>query len=1111
MSRVRVHLAVAVLVVLGASPPSTARADWWGWAGICFPLQIDNVWVGATPDAGHIEPDVLVREGQLVKLSGHARRITVEGNCTVSETSLAYKWGLTFRPPGGLATPADDDLQSPGSLSPRFTANKGVYVVTLSAGDRTARLRVEATNGWVNIGPDTRTPPTPDQMGVGRVNGIAWDPVDPHVMYAATARGGIWRSDDAASSWWPMTDQKGFPATLSTSRVVVGPGRRVFAGTGDPDPNGDFQAIADGMFISDDGGVTWRQVNAALCAGVTDPPTGTITRILIDPRSWQAPETVYVAASTGVFRSRDGGNCWTNLLPREAWDIALVRSTSDFGPTVRPWRSLLAAVPATPSAIADLVIQLDDALDPGPAWTWRTLPAEASAAPALQGVVSKIALAVSQQSVYAAVAHPDDVAFFRYDVGGGWKRRPDPGFTSQTGYDLALAVSPDDADDVYVGLVDVARSTDGAESWFGFNPGASIYSDQHTFAFDPTSSARLFSGNDGGISAIELLPSSDAAQQAAAGPPWIPRNEGMMTSLVEALSLAHAPSGRTGAAGGRLDAGTASRVKGRVWKLVGGGDGNVSGFDAEKTDLIYRNNNTSVEGHQWDFNRETGGLTALAANFWTDPLRSGVMLAVGVDGRSVFSLHYARDMDVASAPAWTCIDPTPADDDDGVRALDFLSTEGGYVVGTARGAFFRLDVPRDPPAVGLCQGTSAATVTALWTAPAALPDPGATLAVGQVLGLSLDALTANSFYATLGRFDEWRVVRVFRNRKGGWTGEPIAGVPGQPGSFPAELRGCAACSAYMIAAPIAADPQTKGVVYVGTEAGLVVGTQAPDGRWSWVRDPDVPLGWVNDLRVRRGKLGAQGIVRASTYGRSVWERSRFGRTIGRLPPIPPPTPVWLFDPLLEQTFRPWNALAIHYSYDGAAGPVAEVRATLLRGGRPARGFRLERAMVGPGEGIVQLGVFYPGRDVGRAVTTDAVRIQMLARGGRVLSRLDVPTSARWRRQDLRSVAVRSDAAGRDGPPIQVTPRVLISEGGRTQDATEGAVLVPAGARVTVRLPAVVETRDGEARFAGWLEAPKGTPPPPVVTLTAAEDITLLARYRLPAGERKSRRLPATSP
>jgi hypothetical protein len=1093
-----------ILTVIAVSPSTTVLADWWGWSGGCFPVQFDEVWVSATPDAGDVQPDVLVRVGQTVTLSGHARRITLAVNCSISATALPYKWSLTFRPPGGLAVPADSELQSPSTLSPRFNTKKGAYVITLVAGAHTAQLRVDATNGWVNIGPDTRTPPTPYQMGVGRVNGIAWDPVDSRIMYAATARGGIWRSDDAASTWWPMTDQKGLPATLSTSRVAVGPAHRVFVGTGDPDGGVDHQAIADGMFISDDGGVTWKHVDAALCPGTTDPPTGTITRIVIDPRSWQAPETVYVGASTGVFRSADGGNCWTNILPRAVWDIALVRSTSDIGPFVRPLWSLFAAVwPEVslvtwrPFAIQNLVIQLENATDAGPSWNWRSLPAEPSATPQLTGGVSKIALAASNQSVYAAVAHPDDVAFFRYDVGGSWMRRPDPvGFSSQGGYDLALAVSPDDPNDVFVGLVGIARSTNGGQSWFDFNPGASIYSDQHTFVFDPSDSSRLFSGNDGGISSIELLPSNQAMQQAQAGPFWIPRNTGMMTSLFEALSVAHASTDRTGTAGGRQDAGTASRVNGRVWKLIGSGDGRVSGFDAVKVDVAYRNNNTVIEGHQWDFNRTTGGLTALAANFWTDPLRSGVILGVGVEGRSEFPLHYARDMDVASVPVWTCIDPTPGDGQDGVGAVDFLSSEGAYIAGTSRAAFFRLDVATNPPAVGICGNASAATVTPLWNGrPPPPPDPSATLAVGQTLGLSIDALSPDQFYATLARFDEWRVVRVFRDALGQWRGEPIAGLPGQPDSFPRDLRGCASCSGFLIMAPIAADPQAQGVVYVGTEGGLVVGTRSTDGRWSWSRDPDVPWGWVNDLRIRRGQSGAQGILRASTFGRSVWERSRF-RPVTRVPPIQPPTPVWFFDPLREVVFRPWNALAVHYAYDGAAGPTALVRATLLVRGRPARGFVLEQATVEAGEGVVQLGILHAARDAAPSAITDAVRVQILTKEGRELFALEAPSPARWRRQDMRSLAVLTDAAGDDGPPMPIAARAEVSVGGRTLEVTNSAVVVPARARVTVHLPAVIETPEGAAHFAGWLEAPAGTPPRPVLTLTASEDMALAARYRL---------------
>src|SRR5688500_11630610 len=79
--------------------------------------------------------------------------------------------------------------------------------------------------GWRNIGPAV--------MG-GRISDLAVVETDPSTFFAATASGGLWRTDNQGASWTPLFDDQ---PTASVGAVAVAPSdpNIVWAGTGEPD------------------------------------------------------------------------------------------------------------------------------------------------------------------------------------------------------------------------------------------------------------------------------------------------------------------------------------------------------------------------------------------------------------------------------------------------------------------------------------------------------------------------------------------------------------------------------------------------------------------------------------------------------------------------------------------------------------------------------------------------------------------------------------------------------------------------------------------------------------------------------------------------------------
>ena len=131
-----------------------------------------------------------------------------------------------------------------------------------------------------------------------------------YTIYAATASGGVWKTDNEGITWAPV-----FENAVSTAigDIALDPSdpQTVWIGTGECNIFRSSQAGA-GVYKSTDGGKTWTHKGLAA--------TQTIARIIVHPKN---PDVVFVAASghewtsnpeRGVYKTVDGGNNWEKVL-----------------------------------------------------------------------------------------------------------------------------------------------------------------------------------------------------------------------------------------------------------------------------------------------------------------------------------------------------------------------------------------------------------------------------------------------------------------------------------------------------------------------------------------------------------------------------------------------------------------------------------------------------------------------------------------------------------------------------------------------------------------------------------------------------------------------------
>jgi photosystem II stability/assembly factor-like uncharacterized protein len=152
-------------------------------------------------------------------------------------------------------------------------------------------------------------------MRGGRSFGVAGSAGEPDTFYFGSVGGGVWKTENAGRTWFPISDQ-GIPIG-SIGAIAVAPSnpKVIYVGTGEPDIRSQH-SYGVGMYKSVDEGKTWTSIGLE--------KTEHIGRIVVDPAN---PNRVYVAAlghvydanpDRGVYRSLDGGAHWKKILYKKS-------------------------------------------------------------------------------------------------------------------------------------------------------------------------------------------------------------------------------------------------------------------------------------------------------------------------------------------------------------------------------------------------------------------------------------------------------------------------------------------------------------------------------------------------------------------------------------------------------------------------------------------------------------------------------------------------------------------------------------------------------------------------------------------------------------------------
>jgi photosystem II stability/assembly factor-like uncharacterized protein len=322
-------------------------------------------------------------------------------------------------------------------------------------------LFVGAASGgvWKSDDSGTRFRPVFDEQPVQSIGAIALDPKNSKNVWVGTGESwtrntvsigdGIHKSTDGGETW----THTGLEKSERIAKIVVSPksSDTVFVAV----PGALWSDSPDrGLYQTTDGGKTWKQIlkGANLSTGCTD--------IAMDPtnpdvmfaamwdfrrKGWEyrsGGESPSALSASGLFRSSDGGNTWTQITPE-----------GNKGFPKKPYGRIAVAI--APS---------------------------------------------NSKRVYAFVESPESALFVSDDGGLRWdKRDKSQWMVWRPWYFANLIVDPKNPDRVFKPDGSLIVSEDGGKSFAVVGGFQGAHGDAHDVWIDPTNSQVVFVGDDGGM------------------------------------------------------------------------------------------------------------------------------------------------------------------------------------------------------------------------------------------------------------------------------------------------------------------------------------------------------------------------------------------------------------------------------------------------------------------------------------------------------------------------------------------------------------------------------------------------------------------------------------
>ncbi|WP_255554370.1 MULTISPECIES: GEVED domain-containing protein [unclassified Tenacibaculum] len=391
----------------------------------------------------------------------------------------------------------------------------------------------DSGNSWAERGPNN--------VG-GRTRVIMFDPNDTsnNKVYAGGVSGGLWVNNNisSANSQWQRVEN--VPGNLSVTSITVDPRNSNiwYVGTGEQYTGGDV--VGNGVYRTINGGTTWTALNIPAAGGgdinfnasnlfvsgihyVNDVlawDNGSSTELFVAVGAFRygaaaSPSNWLGLQSAGLYRSTDNGGTWNRIesanmrSERDGVSYYHIPNDLEVGADNRLWMGTIN------SALGEGGGKVYGSTN-GATWT------EAVASPLANANRVEIEpSATNGNKIYVLAQGSTSAApVLIYKTTNGFNsvaatplpNDADTGIAAndftrgQAFYDLVIEADPNNDNIVYVGGIDLFKTSNGGNSWSqlshwygGFGQPNNVHADQHSIAFGNNSSSRMLFGNDGGV------------------------------------------------------------------------------------------------------------------------------------------------------------------------------------------------------------------------------------------------------------------------------------------------------------------------------------------------------------------------------------------------------------------------------------------------------------------------------------------------------------------------------------------------------------------------------------------------------------------------------------
>jgi photosystem II stability/assembly factor-like uncharacterized protein len=313
-----------------------------------------------------------------------------------------------------------------------------------------------------------------------------------NTFYMGSTGGGVWKTIDGGSNWKNISD-KFFGGTVGAVALAPTDETILYVGEGENTMRGNVSEGIGGIWRSDNGGKTWRNL------GLKD--NRHIIRIVIHPKN---PDIVWVAAmghlfgpnkERGIYKTIDGGKTWQQQLfvndQTGCSDLVLEPNN----PSVLyagMWRLLRTPFSLESGGDGSGIYK---SIDGGT--TWKNISTANGLPKGIWGIVGVAVAPSNTDKIYCILEN--NIAGGMYmstDAGENWiLTSSDNNIRQRAWYYSKVFIDPKNENKVYAPNVNFMLSSDGAKT---FTSVRTPHGDHHDLWIDPEDGNRMIVGDDGG-------------------------------------------------------------------------------------------------------------------------------------------------------------------------------------------------------------------------------------------------------------------------------------------------------------------------------------------------------------------------------------------------------------------------------------------------------------------------------------------------------------------------------------------------------------------------------------------------------------------------------------